>query len=115
MKGKIVPWLWALVGIVVVSRTAANVYRLWQAGGRVKQAEGQLARLKQENEVLNQQLQEVETPEYMERLVREKLGYGKPGEVVVVIPEDINSKSKALSSKEEVPNWKQWRKLYLGF
>ena len=115
MRGKIISWLWIIVGVALVFRTGSNVYRLWRAGERVTGAERNLAQLERENEQLNRQLQEVQTPEYMERLVREKLGYGRPGEVVLVVPENINSKSETPSSIEEVPNWKQWRKLYLGF
>jgi hypothetical protein len=47
--------------------------------------------------------------------VREKLGYGKPGEVVVILPDDRVEKGDLRVEREKLPNWKQWRKLYLGF
>ena len=122
MKRRIVSWLWVIAGVVLISRSASNIYRLWKAGERVTQAEGRLAGLKQENEQLNRELTELQTPEYMERLVREKLGYGRPGEVVLVVPdgqvESGNPPAGRAGLKvesEKVPNWKQWRRLYLGF
>jgi len=113
MRGKIVPWLMIIIGLILISRTTATIYRLWKAGERVEEAERELAEVKQANEKLAWEWQEVQTPEYMERQVRDKLGYGKPGEVELVMPENQNPKSKILSSKEDVPNWKQGRKLYL--
>jgi cell division protein FtsB len=115
MRGKITAWLLVVFGLVLVTRSGASVYRLWKTGERVEEAGRQLAAAEEENRQLTAKLKEVQTPEYMERQAREKLGYGKPGEVVIVIPDDQNPKSEILSSKEGVPNWIRWRKLYLGF
>lgn len=92
--------------------------RLLKAGDRVTEAEKELEMMQRENENLTRELRGVKTPEYMERLAREKLGYGKEGEVVVVIdPTDLEASVDKLpkSESEQVPNWKRWRRLYLGF
>ena len=117
MRVKVTSWLWLVIGLILVIRTAGNVYRLWKAGGRVEEAQRKLAQAEKENEQLNRQLSEVQTPYFMERQVREKLGYGKPGEIVMVLSEDSSqdpeSNNQDMGAKD--PNWKRWRKLYLGF
>jgi cell division protein FtsB len=117
MGRSLVKWLIVMLGWVVVIRTGMNVVRLYKAGDRVVEAQKELEGVQQRNEELKRKLALVKTPEYMERLAREKLGYGKDGEVVVVIePSELSSKSEIRSSKSELePNWRKWRRLYLGF
>lgn len=115
MVGNLAKFALLILGVTLVYRTGANVLRLWKAGERVQEAESRLAQAKEENVQLKQEAEEVKTPEYMERLAREKLGYGYEGEVVLVMPDDTSAKGEVLSAKEEEPNWKRWRKLYLGF
>jgi|SRR3989339_448932 len=118
MGKRLTRWLIVVLGWVLVVRTGVNVVRLLKAGDRVTEAEKELEMMQRENENLTRELRGVKTPEYMERLAREKLGYGKEGEVVVVIdPTDLEASVDKLpkSESEQVPNWKRWRRLYLGF
>lgn len=58
---------------------------------QVASAESELATLQAENEVLAADVQALETPEEIEKLAREKLGYARPGEIAYVVldpPED---------------------------
>ncbi len=106
-----------LVGIVLILKIGANLIRLYKSGDRLVEAKKELAMVQQENKRLQGEWEKVQTPEYMEREAREKLGYGKPGEVVVVIPEEELKKTKPLEAKQtiEAANWERWRKLYLGW
>jgi cell division protein FtsB len=119
MGKKLISWIIIILGWAAVVRTGANVVRLYKAGDRVTEAKKELAIELQKNEELKRQLANVQTPEYMERLAREKLGYGKEGELVVVIdPNELKvtpSASSGQANEEQVPNWLQWRKLWLGF
>lgn len=122
MAKKVILWLWLGAGLILVTRTAANVIRLREAGRRVEEAQEKLDWVKAENEALAREWQEAQTPEYMERQVREVLGYGRPGEVVLVIPHELveggtppAGRAGLKVESENAPNWKQWRKLYLGF
>ncbi len=108
-------WLIYLFGLFLVFRLSVNVYRLWKAGDVVKQAQNELEEAKAQNQKLERKLAEVQSEEFLEREAREKLGYGKPGEIVVLLPEENSTKDEVLSAKEDIPNWRKWRKLYLGF
>jgi cell division protein FtsB len=119
MGKRLISWAIVILGWVAVVRTGANVVRLYKAGDRVTEAKKELAIAQQENEDLKRQLAKVQTPEYMERLAREKLGYGKEGELVVVIdPNELKNANYPTSPSATLgagPNWLQWRKLWLGF
>lgn len=110
-------WLWVgvVIGVYVMVRTGNNIIRLYKAGGRVKEAQVEIDRLQAEKRVMEKRLAESQTEDYVERIAREKLGLGKPGEVVVIIDEDQKENSKKQNEIEKIKNWQLWRKLYLGF
>ena len=114
MKGKVTGYLLIVLGLVLVIRTAGNVYRLWKAGERLEKATWELSQAEEKNKQLTEQVREAKTPEFMERQVREKLGYGREGEVVLIIPEEV-APPFAKATEGLQPNWVRWRKLYLGF
>jgi cell division protein FtsB len=116
MKRKVIGWAVLITGVVLCVKLVGNISRLINMGGRVTQEEKKLADAQNLNKQLKDKLLEVQTPQYMEREAREKLGYGKPGEVVLVIPgQDQTSNHKLQTTTNNEPNWVKWRKLYLGF
>ena len=108
-------WLIAVViASVTAVRTGLNLVRLIQTGEQLKEAQLVLDKARVVNEELKIKLNVVQSQEYQEKEARERLGYGKPGEVVVVLPaQALSSKSENLNSKQE-PNWKKWWRLYIG-
>jgi len=115
MNKKVVNWVILIAGLVVAIRLVSKIFRLVNMGGRVIQEEKKLTETQNLNRQLKDQLAEVQTPQYMERQAREKLGYGKPGEIVLVIPDqDQITNHKPQTTKSDAPNWVKWRKLYLG-
>lgn len=110
---------WLLIALLILAsiKIGSNVVRLYKVGGTVKEAEKQLEEAKIENAELERKLVMVQTPEYMERLAREKLGYGFAGEEVLVLPEQNDGDKRSVIGDQgrQEPNWKQWRKLYLNF
>lgn len=93
-------------------QTGRNVVRLYLAGNRVKEAQRQLDVAKAKNEQLTKWLAEVNSPEFVEREAREKLGYGKEGEVMVILPVAKEQSSFAKASADK-PNWRKWWDLYV--
>lgn len=110
-------WKWAVVGVGVVVgiRQTLGIYRLWKAGERVKEAQAEVDLLGKENQKLGERLKEVNTPEFVEREARDKLGYGKEGETLIILPRqnDANPKPQ-ISNPNDEANWKKWWKLYVG-
>jgi cell division protein FtsB len=115
MRKKWAGWAILILGLVMVFRVGGNVVRLWKAGGWVKEAEEDVKKAEEENLRLKGQLAEVQTPRFLEQEAREKLGYGKPGEIVLVMPDQGTTQSSKLTIRDETANWIRWRKAYLGF
>lgn len=112
-KNKLLYWI--LVGVmgVFMVRLSGSVWRLWKAGERIKQAEADVRKQEAENQDLKKRLAEVQSPEFVEKEAREKLGLGKEGETIVVMPDNANPKSQ-ISNPNNEANWRRWWKVYVG-
>lgn len=90
-----------------------NVWRLYKAGDKVVAARRELADAQAEQDKLKKQLEYVQSDEFVEREAREKLGLGKPGEEVIILPSSPNLKPQATNPNTEA-NWRKWWKLYVA-
>ena len=105
-------WLIIIFGGVIAVRLAGNLWSLYKSGEMVKQSDRELEAAQKESEELKKKWEYVQSPEFVEKEAREKLGLGKLGEVVVILPSPISPNSQASNPNE--PNWKKWWKLYVG-
>lgn len=83
-----------LAGLVVAVAMLTNVVPFRQIVAQqeaVRRSQSHLAQLQEENRQLEQQVEALHTPQEVERLARQQLGYVMPGEVafVVVEPETV--------------------------
>jgi hypothetical protein len=69
---------------------------------QVEAARAQLAALESENEVLSADVEALNTPEEIERLARDKLGYVREGEVAYVVLDPPGAHTEELAA-DEVP------------
>ena len=109
-------WVGVVLGVIVAGKTAGNISRLMKIQAIVGRDKENLVAAETENSVLKRKLVEVQTADFVEREAREKLGMGREGERVVIMPEKTKSEpsfAKATEGRQE--NWRLWRKLYLGF
>ena len=103
------PIIWLISLLLVISLTRSVVTLLQKRQIVVRQRE-ELARLQEANAKLNEALSQAETPEYIEREAREKLGLVKDGETVVILPK-INDQS-SISNTQQGSYWQQWWGLF---
>jgi cell division protein FtsB len=95
-----------IAGMAVI--TAVIPFRqILEQQARVDGASAELARVNLENELLNGEVQALQTPEEIERLARENLGYVMPGETAYVVlePEETLATTPAVpaAAEEGVP------------
>jgi cell division protein FtsB len=69
----------------------------------------ELVRLQEENRKLEEALSQADTPEFVEKEAREKLGLVKEGETIVILPKTDPS---SLITDQQESNWKQWWGLF---
>jgi len=112
MKSKLLNLLVLIVGGLIIFNLSQNISRLWQKRGQVGEGKQRLEELKIENRKLKGELEYVQSPEFIEKEVREKLGWAKEGEEVWVLPESIREIREIGEIREEKPNWKKWLELF---
>ncbi len=101
-----------IVGIYIVISLVRSNIQLWQQGKTIEQAKQRNEKFKKENENLKQVLSGVENEEFIEKEARNKLNMGKPGEVVVIIPDNLVATSSASQSNHPLYNWEKWKRLF---
>lgn len=102
--------LFSLILIVTLSRSIISV---WQKRDVIREREETLAKIEAENEALKKRLALSQSPDYIEREAREKLGLTRPGESVVLMPPATEA-AKLLEEllPKPLPNWRQWWRLF---
>lgn len=99
----------SLVFIVTLSR---SIFDLWQKRDMVRERQKELTRVSAENEGLKKKLSEADSPEFIEREARERLGLVKEGEAIVLIPKATAAGMLEEQSEIALPNWQQWLRLF---
>jgi len=121
MKQKLVNIIGLIASVVffliLVSSLIKSLKRINEGKALVKRNEAKLEKIQKENERLEEQLKIIQSDEFVEKQLRNKLGLVKEGEIVVVLPEaDIVKKlSPIIPEEEEVkpkPNWQRWIELF---
>lgn len=103
--------------IYLVLSLVGRIFSLFQAEERVRVARRRLEEAKRRNEELAERLRYVESREFLEREARDKLGLGRRGEAVVILPKEVMKESLEKKEKKEeklIPNWKKWVKVFFG-
>ncbi len=119
MRKKLILIILFIVSLYLIVYSVKDILGILKKKEEIKKEQLKLERLKAKNEELKKQLEYVKTPEFIEKEAREKLNLARPGEVVVILPEnvseivDIGKEQKP--SKEEKPNWKKWLNLFFPF
>lgn len=106
-------WIFVAISLVLAIKLGWGVVRLWKTGGLVEEAEKEVSDLKKENNSLQEKLVYVNSPEFVEKEARDKLGLGKEGETILVIPDQSSVQGLGVRVQENVPNWRKWWDLYI--
>lgn len=87
-----------------------------KVGERLSAAIDTVYKLEAKNKNLKKKLNEVQSKEFIEEQARDKLGFSKNGETVIIIPEDKLKHILGASQAAEIrlPNWLGWLKVFLN-
>lgn len=102
------------MSLLVILTLPRSIYDLWKRRDIVKDRQAELTRVMADNEKLKKELEEAQTPEFIEKVAREKLGLVKDGETIVLLPQQPLT-AENIESSGEVPNevnWKKWWRLF---
>lgn len=87
-----------------------------ESKSRVTDLEAKKSQLESEKRELEAQQKYVESPEYLEKVAREELHLSKPGEEVILVPEELiraESKKEEVVS-QEIPNYLKWWRVFMS-
>lgn len=114
MIKKIVLGLIILVILILVYNLLTHIMEATKSGERLSQAAEMVYKLQVQNKSLKEKLADIQSPESMEEIARDKLGLSKKGETVVVIPEEKLKLVLGASQSAQIrlPNWLGWLKVF---
>lgn len=116
----------ALIAVVVFVymfiATGEALWQNYQINQEIVQLKNQIIQLKNDNVKLNNLIAYLKTESFREKEARRKLGYKKPGEQVVAIPQDNfistdpgNTKEQAAPNNQpQLSNPQKWWEYILG-
>ena len=110
-------YLFLFLAILFLISLVRNVFKIFEAKKSIDEAKAKVEKLAKENKELSERLLSVQSENYTEKQLRDKLGMAKEGETVVILPEAETVKK--LAPKVEVedgvlpdPVWKHWLRLF---
>lgn len=114
MLKKIIIGLIVLVILVIAYNLIKQITESTKSGERLSEAADEVYKLEIKNKTLKQKLLQIQSPEFIETEIRNRLGLTKIGETLVVIPEDKLKSVLGASSSAQIrfPNWLGWWKVF---
>lgn len=104
-----------LVVIVVIYSLFNQIIATLNVSGRLNKVADSLSKAEIKNRELKNRLSQIKSPQFVEEVARNKLGLAKPGETVVIIPDEkIKEILGASDSAKEarLPNWLGWLRVF---
>ncbi len=100
--------------LVIIYNLISRIIDAVKSGERLSQSAQQLQKLETENKELKERLEEVKSQLFIEEQARNKLGFSKKGETLVIIPEEKIKQilGASQSAQLRLPNWQGWLKLF---
>lgn len=108
--------IWGLVIVFLIS-TVRNINRVISINRQVEEEKQKIEKIEADNKKLAIQIAEAQSSEFIENQIRNKLGYARSGETVVIMPDESIVRSLAppettLQASLPDPNWVKWKKLF---
>jgi len=115
MPKKVINLVILIAGIGLIISLSRDILRLLKVDDRIDQARLKVERLEKEQTELEAKKTFFESEVFVEQQARNKLNLSKEGEVVVVLPPNVEELVgyEELQKSPETPNWKQWLNLFM--
>lgn len=109
--------IWFLIILLSLS-LFRNLGKIGRVKDEIRAEKDKIAKMQKENNELQRQVMESQKPEFLERGIRDKLGFVKDGETIVVLPDEETLRSLApqIQTEEETlpnSNYRRWLKLFI--
>ncbi len=114
MVKKLALGLIILVSLIIAYNLIIQIMSAMKSGERLSSVADAVYKLEAKNKALQDKLTQVQSPDFLEEEIRNKLGFAKKGETVVVIPDDKLKLVLGASTSAQIrlPNWLGWVKVF---
>lgn len=99
--------------LYLIVTTVKSIFDLWSAGDKLTIRQDEIKTLQAQQEDLLRKKAAIDNPQYWEKVARDQLGLTKPGDQVIIIPQELLADDSKVASTPAVPNWQKWAKLLL--
>jgi len=106
--------IFGLGGLLIFNITKTTL-EILKKGERLTNLEKEVEQMRQQKARLEQKVAAADDPAFIEKEARDRLKMIKPGEKIVVIPDqpEVAGVETANSTQPLEPNWKQWLELII--
>ncbi|MDP1722270.1 MAG: septum formation initiator family protein [Candidatus Gottesmanbacteria bacterium] len=114
-KWRVIRIIIIVVSAFMIVNLSRSIWDLWRRRDILGERQAVLRRVEAEHARLQKELDYAQSPEFIEQEARNRLGLGKEGETVVLLPKSqiTNPNDQTNEEKEEIiPNWKRWWRLF---
>jgi len=114
MKKRVFQTIIIFLGIAFIVKLTGDFLRLLKAGQRIKIMEEKILKLEEKKKELSSKYRYYQTPDFIEEEARNKLNMAKPGEIIVILPPNLEGVLNRPQAHTEppIPNWKKWWNLF---
>jgi len=117
MRGSLITFVIVIISASIGINLIRSIITIAGRGSRLDERRSAYEEVAVQNVQLTRKLIEVQTPAYIEKVAREKLGLTQPGEQVVLLPQWVHegfSSPSAMVADDlaDLPVWQQWVTLF---
>lgn len=107
---KVLYLLILIISLFIINNLVRSIANLWQKHDLISEAQVQLQKEKNEHQKLEDQLSQVQRPDFVEEEARNKLFMVKPGEKVVIMGDgkEDTAVTQTQANTPPPPVWQQW-------
>jgi cell division protein FtsB len=114
MLKKLILGLIIIIVLIIAYNLIRQIMEAVKSGERLSESAEAVYKLEIKNKELKEKLTQIKSPEFLEEEIRNRLGFAKPGETIVVIPQEKLKLILGASASAEIrlPNWLGWLKVF---
>ena len=103
-----------LIILVIIYNLVTQIMAAVKSGERLSQSAEAVYKLELKNKQLKKKLSQMQSLDFIEEEVRNKLGFARKGETMIIIPEEKLKLVLGVNSPAQIrlPNWLGWLKVF---
>lgn len=108
----VIPLIIFVISLGLSVSALRTIVDLWHRRDIMVERQTELSNRTKENKKLEEELQQIGTDQYAEKIARDTLGLVKEGEAIVILPGTGSRNSNQKAGSERISNWEKWWQLF---